>query len=527
MLERGFEWFVAWRHLRGPDRGRQWTLKVGLLLLFLTVVGRVAAHYAGKRYGLGTMSDFPSFAAYGRPRWIGHLETGSAVSAGIGFLALYLGLMFRYFTVFTAFSIFGVFLGTAAPILALSVMSGFESDLKGKMRGSRADIVITSTDDETFAHWRERMDRIRRLPHVVGATPYLETEVMVMAGRTPAGVFLRGIEPDSANRVLDLQKKLREGKLSTLDAPVPPRTTPPGSLGGKLEALPQDETDETDDDVPSDPEDAVETGASASKPAIFLGEELYSRTLRVFTGDDLDVMCPLCGIGPTGPMPKSRSFRVAGHFYTGMYEFDQKFAYASLGEIQRFLGTGDEVSGIDVRVPSPELARSVADSIAKLLGPRFLVRSWEELNKALFLALKLEKIAMFVALTFIILVASFSIVSNLFMLVTEKGREVAILKSMGASDGGIRRIFLTEGLYIGALGSITGFIVGVGGCVLMERVGLPLPSDIYYIEKLPIVMRWPEITTIGVLALSLSCAAAVYPAMLASRLKPVEGLRYE
>ncbi|MDZ4696073.1 MAG: FtsX-like permease family protein [Deltaproteobacteria bacterium] len=511
MLDRGFEWFVAWRHLRGPDRGRQWTLKVGFLLIVLAVVGRVAVHYAGKRHGLGAMTDFPSFASFGRPRWIGHLETASAVAAGLGFLSLYLGLMFRYFTVFTAFSIFGVFLGTAAPILALSVMSGFEADLKGKMRGSKADIVITASDDDTIAHWRERMGRIRSMPDVVGAAAYLEAEVMVMAGRTPAGVFLRGIESDSADKVLELQKKLREGKLSALDAPVPPRTAPPAD----------------DDDVPSDPEDEEAADATASKPAIFLGEELYARTLRVFTGDDLDVMCPLCGIGPTGPMPKSRSFRVAGHFYTGMYEFDQKFAYASLSEIQRFLGTGDEITGIDVRVPAPELARGVAEAIAKDLGPTFLVRSWEELNKALFLALKLEKIAMFVALTFIVLVASFSIVSNLFMLVTEKGREVAILKSMGATDGGILRIFLTEGLYIGAIGTLTGFAVGVGACVLMDKVGLPLPTDIYYIEKLPIVMRWPEILGIGLMALSLSCVAAIYPAMLASRLRPVEGLRYE
>jgi lipoprotein-releasing system permease protein len=155
------------------------------------------------------------------------------------------------------------------------------------------------------------------------------------------------------------------------------------------------------------------------------------------------------------------------------------------------------------------------------------VRTWQELNRALFMALKLEKIAMFVVLTFIALVASFSIVSNLIMLVTEKRREVAILKSMGARDREILRVFFAEGLYIGLLGLGLGLSFGIGGCLLLSRYGLPLNPDVYYIQKLPVVMRISEIASVSVAALGLCCLATFYPAYLASRLRPVEGLRYE
>ena len=249
--------------------------------------------------------------------------------------------------------------------------------------------------------------------------------------------------------------------------------------------------------------------------------------MRVFVGSDVDIACPMCGVGPMGPMPKLKPFRVAGHFYTGMYEFDSKLAYVALADAQKFLGTPGEVTGIEIRTTTPEAARDVADEIARRLGPGYEVRTWEELNRGLFAALKLEKVAMFVVLTFIALVASFSIVSNLIMLVTEKAREVAILKSMGARDGAILRIFFAEGLYIGILGLVLGLGLGVGGCLLLSHYGLPLDPDVYYIQKLPVVMRASEIAAVNLAALGLCCLATLYPAMLASRMRPVDGLRYE
>jgi len=247
----------------------------------------------------------------------------------------------------------------------------------------------------------------------------------------------------------------------------------------------------------------------------------------VFVGSDVDIVCPVCGVGPAGPMPKLKPYRVAGHFYSGMYEFDSKLAYANLPDVQKFVGTPGEVTGIEVRTETPEIAGAVAEAIGQRLGPGYEVRSWEELNRSLFGALKLEKMAMFIALTFIDLVASFSVISTLLMLATEKGREIAILKSMGASSLSVVRIFVAEGLYIGLIGLVFGLVLGIGGSLFLARYGLPLDPDVYYIQKLPVVMRGTEIAALGLAALALSCLATVYPALLASRMRPVDGLRYE
>jgi lipoprotein-releasing system permease protein len=226
-------------------------------------------------------------------------------------------------------------------------------------------------------------------------------------------------------------------------------------------------------------------------------------------------------------MPKLKPFRVAGHFYTGMYEFDSKLAYISLRDAQKFLGMEGEVTGIEIRTITPEAGIAVGKELGRRLGPDYEVRSWEELNRSLYAALKLEKLAMFIALSFIALVASFSIIANLIMMVTEKAREVAILKSMGARDGAILRIFFAEGLYIGILGLLLGVGAGIAGCYGLATRGLPLPAEVYYIEKMPVVMRGTEIAAVGLAALALCCLATIYPAMLASRMRPVDGLRYE
>jgi lipoprotein-releasing system permease protein len=210
-----------------------------------------------------------------------------------------------------------------------------------------------------------------------------------------------------------------------------------------------------------------------------------------------------------------------------MYEFDSKLAYISLSEAQSFLRMPGEVTGIDVRTYDPDAAPAISAAIQARLGDGYQAQSWEELNKGLFMALRLEKMAMFVVLTFIALVASFSIVSTLIMMATEKAREVAILKAMGAGDGAVRRVFLAEGIYIGFIGLLVGVAWGIAGCLLIRRYGLPLPTDVYYITQLPVVMRTGEIVTVAASALGLCFLATVYPAWLASRMRPVDGLRYE
>jgi lipoprotein-releasing system permease protein len=540
----GFEWFVAWRHLRDPERRSRRTLIVGLVLTVLGIA-QVAASYLLER----RLETPPGFLQARPPVWVEYLRTGGAIAAGLGGLITYLGVLFASFTVFTAISIFGVFLGTAAPIVVLSVMSGFEADLKGKIRGSKADVVITRKDDRAFTEWRAVRETIAAVPGVLASTPYLESELMLNAAGSPAAVIMRGIDPQSAPGVLDLGKTLREGKIDYLAhpedvrSPIPPprqRLFEDGAdedeangqgEGGDRAERPGTPAAKRLPVRPAEPEPEPPPAPAASDgpppPAIILGEELYSRSLRVFLGSEVQVVCPQCGLGPSGLHPRMQPFRVAGHFYSGMFEFDSKLAYVSLEAAQRFLNLPGEVTGIDVRTVRPERATAVTAAIARLLGKDYDVRSWEELNKGLFMALRLEKIAMFIVLTFIALVASFSIVSNLIMLVTEKGREVAILKAMGASDGAILRVFIAEGLYIGLLGLAMGVGVGAGLCLMIDRFGLPLPTDVYYISKLPVVMRAGEIATVAALALLLCCLATLYPAVMASRMRPVEGLRYE
>jgi lipoprotein-releasing system permease protein len=543
MLKPGFEWFVAWRHLRDPERHSRRTLLVGLAALVAGAVCLAAAALIPRFTHVharapGEWMDVQPLAIVER------LRTAGMIAVGGGLLVTLLGVLFATFTVFTAVSIFGVFLGTGAPIIALSVMSGFEADLKGKIRATKADVVIERGDEKPFTDWEAVDAKIAGIPEVVGSMPYVETEVIIKHATNPAGmgIIVRGIDPRRAPRVLGLSQTLQEGKIAYLEHPeqIP---ADDDFLRDSADPLPDSGTPV----VPPPPPEkkSAEAGSPAGKsagdkppvrkppssrpayPGILLGDELYQHTLRVFVGSDVDIACPMCGVGPMGPMPKLKPFRVAGHFYTGMYEFDSKLAYVNLADAQKFLGTPGEVTGIEIRTTTPEAARAVADELGRRLGAGYEVRTWEEMNRGLFAALKLEKVAMFVVLTFIALVASFSIISNLIMLVTEKAREVAILKSMGARDGAILRVFFAEGLYIGILGVALGLCLGIGGCLLLSHYGLPLDPDVYYIQKLPVVMRVSEIAAVNLAALGLCCLATIYPAMLASRMRPVDGLRYE
>jgi lipoprotein-releasing system permease protein len=506
----GFEWLVAWRHLRvDPERRSRRTMAVGLAMLLVGfgwyVLGRFGPTLFDRLLHIGPLIELQLDGS----AWIDVLQIGGMIVSVLGLVIAILGGLFAIFTVFPAISIFGVFLGTAVPIIALSVMSGFESDLKSKIRATKADVLIGAAEDRPFTDWQAVEEKIANIDEVVASMAYVEAEVIVKHASNPAGmgIILRGIDARKAPRVLDLARKMSEGKVEYL---LTPNQIPPD----QLELLPTRAGHEA-------------RPASDSPPGILLGEELYARTLHVFVGSDVDVACPMCGIGPSGPMPRLRSFRVAGHFYTGMYEFDSKLAYVSLPEAQKFLRMQGEVTGLEVRTSTPDRAADVAAAISARIGPAYEVRSWQELNRNLFMALKLEKIAMFVVLTFIALVASFSIVSNLIMLVTEKGQEVAILKSMGARDMAILRVFFAEGLCIGLFGLVLGTLCGIGGCLLLSRVGLPLNPDVYYIQKLPVVMQASEISSVCFSALGLCCLATFYPAFLASRMRPVDGLRYE
>jgi lipoprotein-releasing system permease protein len=261
-------------------------------------------------------------------------------------------------------------------------------------------------------------------------------------------------------------------------------------------------------------------------PGLVIGREL-AKSLHVYVGDEVRLIAPLGDLGPMGVIPRTRRFRVAGVFYSGMYEYDASQAYMLLDVAQEFLDMEGKVTSIDIRVDQAEEASVIGERVAERIMPNLRVRDWKEMNKNLFSALKLEKIATFIVLLLAIMVASFCIICTLLLMVTEKSKEIAILKAVGASDRSILRIFMTEGMIIGAIGTVFGVITGWILCQGLLWFGVRLDPEVYYVDRLPIEVDPLEYLLVGVSALVITMLATVYPALAASRLRPVEGIRYE
>jgi len=395
----------------------------------------------------------------------------------------------------TLISIGGVAIGVWALTVVLSVMSGFEGDLKAKILGNKSHGVVLKYGENDFPEWKAVRDRALGVPGVVGATPFVYSEVMVAAGQQFSGALVEGIDPATVGSVLDLPRNVEEGKLEWLDRPE-------RIAGGAAAA------------------------GGAPLPGVVLGREL-ARQLRVFVGDVVNVVSPFGDLGPGGPQPRSRAFRVAGVFYCGFYEYDAKLAYVHLAEAQKLLGTGQSVTGLELRFDDPDAARPIARRLGAALAYPYRVKDWGQLNRNLFQALMMEKVVMAIILAFIVLVASFIIVATLVMQVLDKRREIAVLKSMGAGMPSVMKIFVVEGLAIGAIGTTFGLLLGLGTCLFIDRVGIPLDPEVYYIANLPVKMDAGEFAGVAVLAFALAYLATLYPASKAARLEPVEGLRSE
>jgi lipoprotein-releasing system permease protein len=422
----------------------------------------------------------------------------------------------------TLISIGGVAIGVWALTVVLSVMSGFEADLKAKILGQNAHGMVMKYGGPTeFTRWREARGTVLGVPGIAAATPFLYEEVMLSAGQNLTGAVLKGVDPATVGTVTDWPRKLEEGRLDFLAHPE--RIPPPGPEGRAFDSLEQRPgATAKSAAAPPPPPTAVET-----LPGIVIGREL-ARSLRIFVGDVVNVISPLGDLGPAGPQPKSRPFRVAGVFYSGMFEYDSKFAYVELGAAQRFFGTGDAITGLELKMRNVDAARPVTRRVlAALEGYPFRVKDWGEMNRNLFSALMMEKVVMAVILGFIVLVASFIIIATLIMLVLEKTREIAVLKSMGAGLSSVMKIFVAEGLIIGAVGTGFGLLLGYGTCLLVDKVGIPLDPEVYYISNLPVLVDAGQFGLVALVAMGLSYLATIYPATKAARLQPVEGLRSE
>ncbi len=428
----------------------------------------------------------------------------------------------------TALSVGGVGVGVMALIIVLSVMSGFEADLQKKILGTNAHVVVSKYAGD-LPEYQKVMETItKRVPEVVGQSPFVLNQVMIASEGNVDGVIIKGIDPHTVGQVTDLPEYMLGGaKLTILERPqdiLPRRSGGLGFQGGSQGSGAGAAEDEEVDPIigkPSKP--AQET----TLPAIILGRELAA-SLRVVVGDRVNVVSPLgTELGPTGPIPKSRAFRVAGIFYSGMYEYDQKFVYILLQEAQKFFDVKG-ASGIELKVADIDDARSVAGKVQKSLdGYPYRARDWGEMNKNLFSALRLEKLVMGIILSIIIIVAAGLIVATVIMLVLEKRKEISVLKALGVSDGGIVKIFLAEGLQIGVAGGFLGLFSGLAWCFFIEKVGIKLDPEVYYIPALPVRIEPIQTALAVVIAVLVTYLASIYPALKASSVEPVEGLKAE
>ncbi|MGD2127169.1 MAG: lipoprotein-releasing ABC transporter permease subunit [Desulfobacteraceae bacterium] len=389
-----------------------------------------------------------------------------------------------FISVITVISVIGVMVGVMALIVVLSVMNGFREDLMSKILGVNSHLIILSHEG-AFTEYEKAAKEANRVEGVIATTPFVYSQVMVNSLGNVSGAILRGLDTQTAGKVISIEPMIKRGPLSSL------ATTHDGL------------------------------------PAIITGSEL-SRQLGIQPGDVLTVVSPLGKLTPLGRVPQSRKYKVTAFFDSGMYEYDSSMVYVSLKEAQDFLGMGNRVTGIEVKVTDIYQADRIGESIASKLGYPYWTKDWKVMNRSLVSALRLEKLTMFVILTMIVLVGALNIISTLVMVVMEKNRDVAILRAMGATARSIMAIFMFQGLLVGVLGTLSGLLSGLGLChILAKYKFIKLPSDIYYISTLPVRVEMWDVVFVTVAAVVISFLATIYPSWHASRLSPVEALRYE
>jgi lipoprotein-releasing system permease protein len=509
--------FTLWTERLPLLRGSAWTLRDALVrsaaiatgVLFL--VGTVVALLP---WGLDRL-ERGSFATYVAAR---HVRAKKS-----GFLTLISGL-----------SIFAVALASFSLSSAISVMGGFSADLKRKILGNNAHILVDTTSQSAWGDYEATLERVRSVRGVAAATPIVQGEVMASSMSNLAGVIVHGIDPSTIGNVIDLPKNVEapvsvRDKLAYLEDPESLRHIPAeeviGIGPGGEEYTKGPELPALGDDL--DPAVRAALEVPPLRPGLVIGREL-AKTLHVYVGDDVTLVSPLGDLGPMGVMPKTRKYRVAAIFYSGMYEYDATHVYTRLDEAQSYFAAPGKITAIEVRVEDAENADRLTPAVAAAIARDDLrVRDWREMNKNLFSALKLERIATFLILSIEIIVASFCIICTLLLMMTEKAKEIAILKALGATDGSILRTFMSEGMIIGGIGTLLGVSTGMALCTGLAWFGLRLDPDVYYIDRLPINVSGWDYAAVTIAALTICTLATIFPAKQAAQLRPVDGLRYE
>jgi len=388
-------------------------------------------------------------------------------------------------SIITLISVLGVAAGVCALVVALAINNGFRQELESRLLGATANINLIRPANDGIKNYEELSDRLARLPHVQADAPALYEEVLIASHSRAQGVVLKGVDPEREVRVADLLSRIKEGTLAGL----------------------------SDHFANADP--------------LIVGKDL-ARSLGVFVGDTVMVISPQGYITPFEVVPKFRHFRVVGVFDSGFYDFDAGWAFTNLGAAQRLFDLTNVVSVIEFKIDDIYRAPQVARSVREAAGPGFDTTTWMEQNRSLFSALKLERLVTILTIGLIMLVAALNIFITLAMMVMEKNRDIAVLMSMGARARQIWAVFTLHGLLIGAVGSAFGLVLGYGIAWVGDRYKLfHLQADVYALASVPFHARPLDGVWIAVAALTISFLATLYPSMAASRLNPVEILRYE
>ena len=397
-----------------------------------------------------------------------------------------------FISLITIISILGVMIGVMTLNVVMGVMTGFEEVLRDRLLGINAHVALVKPGDR-LTEYEGLIEKVVREPGVLAAAPSIFGQVMVTSGSRVSGVVVRGIDPDRANGVVDIERYIEQGKLEDLKKPRPIQVE----------------------------------GRSVALPGVIIGKRLAG-LLGVMVGDPIQVVSPLGTPTVMGMIPKVRRFIIVGLFDSGMHEYDATLIYMNLADAQRFFELGDAVTSIEIRVRDVYQAQDVAKRIQQSFGLPYWTEDWSRLWPNLFSALRLEKTVYFLVLLLMILVGAFNIISTLIMVVMEKRRDIAILQSMGATRKSVRNIFLIKGCVIGTVGTLLGVVLGYGICLLIQRYQfIELPKDVFLISTVPVRIYLGNFVLVAGASFLICLLASIYPARQAAKLDPVEIIRYE
>jgi lipoprotein-releasing system permease protein len=420
--------------------------------------------------------------------------------------------------IITGISIIGVAAGVASLVVAMAITNGFRQDLQQRLLGSTSHISLQRIADDGIKDWPALMDRLSKQPHVVAAAPAIFEQVLIARGPRARGAVLKGMIPRYERKVGDLLSTVKEGSADALQEPPAPANAHVGAGGSP--AQPKSTTDSPDSLA------AVQQRVSAMPP-IVLGKDMADN-LGATVGSVVLVVSPQGELTPFGTVPKYNRFHVVGIFNSGFFDYDSSWAFIRLSDAQKLFGLGDLISVIEFKVDDIYQAAPISRELEDAAGKGFMATNWEEQNKALFHALRLERLVTFITIGLIVFVAALNILISLIMMVMEKTKDIAVLMSMGTRRAQVRNLFIAQGVLIGAIGTAIGLVLGyaisyAGGHYHV----LTLSPEVYSIDYVPFAPRAIDGVLVAMVAIGISFVATLYPSWSASRILPAEALRYE